>query len=105
MLKNSIPESRSFNPDRMHVQLVHESENVKVMNFNLKAGQEMPVHSHNLDGELVMVVLSGEGSLLGEHGVLGSIAAGDVLICEIKVPHGVRASKDMSLVVTIAPPI
>ncbi|MEZ0576432.1 cupin domain-containing protein [Halodesulfovibrio aestuarii] len=105
MHKNSIPESRSFNPDRMHVQLVHESENVKVMNFNLKAGQEMPVHSHNLDGELVMVVLSGEGQLLGEHGVLDSITAGDVLICEIKVPHGVRASKDMSLVVTIAPPI
>ncbi|SIN68963.1 cupin domain-containing protein [Halodesulfovibrio marinisediminis] len=105
MRKNRIPESRSFTPDRMHVQLVHESENVKVMNFNLKAGQEMPVHSHNIDGELVMVVLSGEGELLGESGVLDSIAAGDVLICEIKVPHGVRASKDMSLVVTIAPPI
>lgn len=105
MRKNRIPESRSFNPDRMHVQLVHESEHVKVMNFNLKAGQEMPVHSHNLDGELVMVVLSGEGELLGKDGALDTIAAGDVLICEIKVPHGVRASKDMSLVVTIAPPI
>jgi len=105
MHKNRIHESRSFNPDRMHVQLVHESEHVKVMNFNLKAGQEMPVHSHNLDGELVLVVLSGEGQLMGEFGVLDALTAGDVIICEIKVPHGVKATKDMSLVVTIAPPI
>ncbi|MCT4536245.1 cupin domain-containing protein [Halodesulfovibrio sp.] len=105
MRKNSITESRSFNPSRMHVQLVHESEHVKVMNFNLKAGQEMPVHSHHLEGELVMVVLNGNGELLGEHGPLDAIKTGDVLICEIKEPHGVRASTDMSLVVTIAPPI
>ena len=105
MQKNRIPESRNFNPDRMDVQLVHESEFVKVMNFNLKAGQELPVHSHDIEGELVMVVLSGEGHLLGEQGALDEIKEGDVLMCEIRIPHGVRASKDMSLVVTIAPPI
>jgi len=105
MLKNSIFESREFTSNRMHVQLVHESENVKVMNFNLKAGQELPVHSHNIDGELVLVVLSGEGELLSDGGAVTNLAKGDVIICEIKVPHGVRASKDMSLVVTIAPPI
>jgi len=105
MLKNSIPESREFTPNRMHVQLVHESENVKVMNFNLKAGQEMPVHSHNIDGELVLVVLSGEGDLLSDSGEVATLNEGEVIICEIRVPHGVRASKDMSLVVTFAPPI
>ena len=105
MRKNSIPQTREFKPNKMHVQLVHESENVKVMNFNLKAGQELPVHSHDIDGELVLTVLSGEGQLLGEHGVLDSLAPGDVIICEIRIPHGARATTDMSLVVTIAPPI
>lgn len=106
MRKNSIPKTREFRPERMQVQLVHESENVKVLNFNLKAGQELPVHSHDIDGELVLTVLSGEGELLGQNGVLDTLTAGDVIICEIRIPHGVRATtEDMSIVVTIAPPI
>ncbi|MCG8529650.1 MAG: cupin domain-containing protein [Desulfovibrionales bacterium] len=105
MHKSCILESRVFNPDRMDVQVVYESEHVKVINFNLKAGQDLPVHSHNLDGELVLVVLSGEGDLLGANGPVTPLKVGDVLTCGIKTPHGVHAEKDMSLIVTIAPPI
>lgn len=84
--------------------LVHESEHMKVINFNFKAGQGLPLHSHNIEGELVLAVLSGEGEFLSQDGKVPA-KAGDVLVCPIATPHGVGALTDMRVLVTIAPPI
>lgn len=85
--------------------LVEDSPFFKIINFNLDAGVTFPVHSHDLDGELSILVLEGEGYFLGgkEHRVPAK--AGDLLISQIREPHGVEAVSKMRLLVTIAPPI
>lgn len=85
--------------------LVEDSENFKIINFNLDAGVTFPVHSHDLDGELSIQVLEGEGWFLGENDTEMTAAQGDILISQIREPHGVRAKTRMRILVTIAPPI
>ena len=85
--------------------LAHESEYMKVINFNFKAGQKLPVHSHDLEGELTIAVLEGEGEFLAADGAAMPAGPGDVLVSAIAEPHGVRATTDMRVLVTIAPPI
>ncbi len=85
--------------------LVEDSEFFKIINFNLRAGVTFPVHSHDLDGELSIQVIEGEGVFLGENDAEIPAKTGNILISEIREPHGVRATTDMRIVVTIAPPI
>lgn len=85
--------------------LVHDSPYMKALNFNFRAGQELPVHSHDIDGQLCIVVLTGSGWFLGKDDVTIPAEPGDVLISDIAKPHGIRAATDMRVLVTIAPPI
>ena len=85
--------------------LVENSEYFKIINFNLDAGVTFPVHSHDLDGELSIQVLEGEGWFLGDNGAETVAVPGDILISEIREPHGVRARTRMRILVTIAPRI
>ncbi|MBG0789337.1 MAG: cupin domain-containing protein [Desulfovibrionaceae bacterium] len=85
--------------------LVHESEFMKVINFNFRAGQKLPVHSHDLEGELTLTVLEGRGEFLAADGAAMPAEPGDVLVSGIAEPHGVSAITDMRVLVTIAPPI
>ena len=85
--------------------LVHDSAYMKVINFNFKAGQELPVHSHDIEGQLIISVLEGTGEFLGKDDAAIPAAVGNVLISDISEPHGVRATTDMRILVTIAPPI
>lgn len=84
--------------------LVHESEHMKVLNFNFKAGQGLPLHSHNIEGELALTILEGEGEFFSQEAKIPA-RAGDVLVCPIATPHGVSAATDMRVLVVIAPPI
>jgi len=85
--------------------IVENSPSFKIINFNLDAGVTFPVHSHDLDGELSIQVLEGEGYFLGEGQTELPAVKGDILISEIREPHGVRADTPMRILVTIAPPI
>jgi quercetin dioxygenase-like cupin family protein len=85
--------------------LVEDSPFFKIINFNLDTGVTFPVHSHDLDGELSIQVLEGTGFFLGENGQKIPAKAGDLLISQIREPHGVEATTRMRLLVTIAPPI
>jgi quercetin dioxygenase-like cupin family protein len=97
-------EENAFNDLHMSRLLVHDSPYFKILNFNFKAGQELPIHAHEVDGQLSITVLEGEGEFLGKDASLPA-RAGDVLISEIAEPHGIRAKTDMRVMVTIAPPI
>jgi len=106
MLKHvAVFKENSFKENALSNFLVHESPHMKVMNFNLKAGQELPVHSHDIEGELSIAVLSGSGLFLGKDGRTLPAGHGDVLISDISEPHGIRAETDMRVLVVIAPPI
>jgi len=105
MKKVNLYESNDFDVKAMKRLLVHDSPYFKILNFNFKAGQELPVHSHDIEGQVCLAVLEGEGEFLGKDGASIPARAGDVLISEISEPHGLRAKSDLRLLVTIAPPI
>lgn len=105
MKKINFYEENSFDDLAFKRLLVHESPYFKILNFNFKAGQELPVHSHEIEGQVSILVFEGEGEFLGKDDTTLPARPGDVLISDINEPHGVRAKSDMRVLVTIAPPI
>lgn len=104
MKKINLYEAGEFSDTSFKRLLVHDSPYMKILNFNFKAGQELPIHAHNIEGQVSMTILEGEGEFLSEEGAMPA-KAGDVLISEISEPHGLRAKTDLRLLVVIAPPI
>ena len=105
-MKNiNLFEANDFSDKAFKRALVHDSPYFKILNFNFKAGQELPIHSHDIEGEVSIAVIEGSGEFLGKDAASIPAKKGDVLVCEINEPHGIRASSDMRVLVTIAPPI
>ena len=104
MKKIELDATREFSPIAIKNFLLHDSPFFKIINFNIGAGQLFPVHSHDLEGQLSMVVIEGEGEFLGDDSAIPA-KTGDMLISDISEPHGVKAKTDMRIIVTIAPPI
>jgi len=101
-----LESTREFSANAMkRFFLVEDSPYFKMINFNLDAGVTFPVHSHDLDGELSILVLEGDGFFLGADDAKLPAKAGDILVSEIREPHGVEATTRMRLLVTITPPI
>ncbi|MBF0497680.1 MAG: cupin domain-containing protein [Deltaproteobacteria bacterium] len=105
MNKTNLYDAQGFSEKAFKRLLVHESPYFKILNFNFKAGQELPVHSHDIEGQVSLVIIAGEGEFLGKDGQSIPAQAGDVLVSDISEPHGLRAKTDLRLLVTIAPPI
>jgi len=105
MKKINVYEENAFSDKGLKRLLVHDSPYFKILNFNFKAGQDLPVHSHDIEGQLSITVLEGDGEFLGAAETTVPAKPGDVLISDIAEPHGIRARSDMRVLVTIAPPI
>lgn len=105
MQKHELSKTRIFDEGHMKKFLLHDSPWFRIINFNLGAGQTFPVHSHDTEGQLSIHVVEGEGEFLADNDAAIPAATGDILISEINEPHGVRATTDMRIVVTIAPPL
>ena len=106
MLKKvEVFKDNDFSEKAFRKLLVHDSPYFKILNFNFKAGQELPIHSHDIDGQLSIAVLEGTGEFLGKDNATIPANPGDVLISDINEPHGVRATTNLRVLVTIAPPI
>ena len=105
MRKIELNGTREFNPLGMKAILLHDSEHSKILNFRLKAGTLFPIHAHDLDGQLSILVIEGEGLFLADKEQTMPARTGDMLIADIREPNGVKATTDMRIVVTIAPPI
>jgi quercetin dioxygenase-like cupin family protein len=105
MKRIEVFKESGFDDKAMKRLLVHDSPYFKVLNFNFNAGQELPIHSHDIEGQLSIVVLEGDGSFLAKDGKELPAHPGDVLISDISEPHGLRAKSQMRVLVTIAPPI
>ncbi len=104
MKKIELDKSREFSPIAIKNVVLHDSPYFKIINFNIGAGQLFPVHSHDIDGQLSMLVIEGEGDFLSDDTVIPA-KVGDMLVADISEPHGVKARTDMRIIVTIAPPI
>lgn len=105
MKQINVYDENDFSEKAFKRLVVHDSPYFKILNFNFKAGQELPVHSHDIDGQVSLVILEGEGEFLGKNNAMLPAKTGDVLISEIAEPHGIHAKTDLRLLVTIAPPI
>ena len=105
MKKLNLYDENGWSEKAMKKFLVHDSPYFKILNFNFKAGQELPIHSHDIEGQLSIVILEGEGEFLGADDTALPARPGDVLVADIAEPHGIRASQDLRVLVTIAPPI
>ncbi len=105
MKKISLDETAVFEKKNAKLFVVHESPYFKVINFNFRAGQKLPIHSHAIEGQLSILVLAGEGDFLAADDKTMPAGPGDLLISDIAEPHGVQARTDMRILVTIAPPI
>jgi quercetin dioxygenase-like cupin family protein len=105
MKKINLYEANAFSDQGMKTLLVHDSPYFKILNFNFKAGQKLAVHSHDIEGQLSLVILEGSGNFLGKDGSSFPGQQGDVVISEIAEPHGFQAATEVRLLVTIAPPI
>ncbi len=105
MKKMELFKEGNFSDKAFKRLLVHDSPFFKIINFNFKPGQELPVHSHDIEGQLSIVILEGEGEFLGKDGSTMPAKTGDILISDISEPHGVRARTNLRVLVTIAPPI
>ena len=71
MKKMELSKTREFDPRTMKKFLLHDSPWFRILNFNLPAGHVFPVHSHDTEGQLSILVIEGEGEFL---------AAGDAAI-------------------------
>ena len=105
MKKVNLYEENNFSDKGMSNYLVHDSPYFKILNFNFKPGQELPIHSHDIEGQLSITVLEGEGEFLAAEGQTMPARTGDVLISDIAEPHGIRARTELRVLVSIAPPI
>lgn len=106
MLKKiAVFEENDFSEKHFKRLIVHESPYFKILNFNFKAGQELPIHSHDIEGQLSIIILEGIGEFLGKDNARIPAEPGNVLISDISEPHGVYAKTDLRVLVTIAPPI
>jgi quercetin dioxygenase-like cupin family protein len=103
--RTNLIEANGFSEHAFTRLLVHDSPYFKILNFNFKAGQELPIHSHEIEGEVSIAVMEGSGEFLGKDGAVLPAGPGDILVSEISEPHGLRATTDMRVLVTIAPPI
>lgn len=105
MKRIEVYKENDFDEKAMKKLLVHDSPYFKILSFNFKAGQELPVHAHEIEGQLSITVLEGTGEFLAKDGATLPAQPGDVLISDISEPHGVKATTDLRVLVTIAPPI
>ncbi len=107
MHKTDLDKTREFNDLSINRQTIHDSAYFRIINFNINKGQTFPVHNHEVEGQLSILVLEGRGDFLGKDNATIPAKQGDILVCDINEPHGVRAAVDspIRILVTIAPPI
>ena len=105
MRKVNLYAENDFSEKSFSRLLVHDSPYFKILNFNFRDGQELPIHSHDIEGQVSIAVIEGRGEFLGPGDAVLPAEPGDVLICDISEPHGLRAKSNLRVIVTIAPPI
>ena len=93
-----------FRNKRFFHDIVHDSPYCKVIIYCFEPGQELPVHKHPADSQLVIIVLEGKGVFInGKEDI--PAGEGQISVGMVSTPHGVRAITRMRILVMIAPTI
>jgi quercetin dioxygenase-like cupin family protein len=91
-----------FTADKLCRTLLYDSPNLRILSFNFEPGQEMPVHSHDVDADVALLILEGEGVFTGGPEPLPA-KAGALQVMPVSQSHGLRAHTRLRLLVFIAP--
>jgi len=78
-----------FRTDRPSTQLLHDSEDLRVVAFALEPGQE--VRPHRSTSAVLLQVIEGEGEFSGANGIQ-RVVAGDAVAYDREELHGIRAN-------------
>ena len=97
-----LQEFAKFTSDKMFRELLFDSPNMRILNFNFEPGQSLPVHSHPADSDVAILVLEGEGAFIGGPKEIPA-PAGTIFVSPVSEPHGFRARTRSRLLVLIAP--
>ena len=96
----NLLENLEFAPDHPGKKLLYNSDNMRVVRFCLKAGQE--IEPHTVVPEVLMLALQGKGVFtVGEKKF--DVSAGSVVICRSNEAHGIKAKEDLVVMAVIAP--
>jgi len=68
--------------------LVHDSNEARVVLFRLDPGQAVPVHA--TASTVLLTIISGTGTVIGEHGER-TVKPGDIVANAEHEPHGMQA--------------
>jgi quercetin dioxygenase-like cupin family protein len=96
----NLPALEEFDPERVRVKLLHDSEALRLVLFCLQPGQAIPAHSAT--STVVMHLVRGRGRFTvgeTEH----PATAGTVVVCPPNEAHGMAADEEMVVLATIAP--
>lgn len=84
--------------------VIHDSPELKIFNFTFDPGQSFFVYSDEMKGKVSVVVIEGQGELVGEEAKKTSMKTGDVFVSELNEPQSLTAATALRLLVTISPP-
>lgn len=98
----NIFENVEFNKSGIKKQIINKGSNFYIVMFNLKKGEELPLHHCDIDGDLAIYIIEGEGVFLKKDGTLIA-KKGELLIANIKEPHGLRAYTNMIALAAVTP--
>jgi quercetin dioxygenase-like cupin family protein len=104
MKKIEIDEIAKFKQESFYLNFVHDSPNMRLILFCFEEGQELPVHSHDVESEVFLFVVDGEGFFTGGSEDVPAVK-GSLLISPVSEPHGIKARTRMKVLVGIVPPI
>jgi len=93
-----------FREKKFYHDIISDSPYAKILTYCFEPGQELPVHSHPTDSQLIIVVLEGEGVFTGGEEDIPA-KTGQVCVGMVSSPHGVRAETRMRILVIITPTI
>lgn len=80
-------------------KVLYETPVLTSILVSLKGGQEIPAHT--LPSEVIMHVVSGEGSFYTGSGTQ-EVKEGSLVVCGPDEPHGIKAKADMVVLVAKA---
>jgi quercetin dioxygenase-like cupin family protein len=104
MKKIDLEEVAKFSEEKYWLDFVHDSPNIRLILFCFEPGQELPVHSHDVESEVFLYVVEGEGFFTGGREDIPA-GKGSLLVSPVSEPHGVKAETRMKVLVGITPPI
>ncbi len=99
-----IDEVAKFSKEKFEIKLLHDSPNTRILLFCFEPGQELPVHSHDVESDVSLCVLEGEGCFTGGEKDIPA-KKGSLLVSPVSEPHGIKAETRMKVLVSITPPI